>query len=110
MYRGLTPDGEDAAGRTVLDGEVTWFPRPHRDDVLLSVIGLTGGALLWVLGLHNAGHKNLLPDWTALVPLVVMASMELLRRSMPRTTLLVGTLATARRRSSWRASCAPTWS
>ncbi|WP_434600548.1 sensor histidine kinase [Streptomyces sp. A5-4] len=93
MYRRLTPDGEDAERRTVLDGGVTWFPRPHRDDVLLALLGLSGGLLLWALGLHSTGNRHLLPAWTTLVPLAVMAGMELLRRSMPRTILAVGTLA-----------------
>ncbi|MEN8650888.1 histidine kinase [Streptomyces sp. 21So2-11] len=72
---------------------MTWFPRPHRDDVILAVLGLSGGVLMWTLGLHSTNNHYLLPGWTALVPLAVMASLELLRRSMPRTILAVGTLA-----------------
>ncbi|MFE2166752.1 sensor histidine kinase [Streptomyces sp. NPDC059447] len=69
------------------------FPRPHRHDVLLAVTGLLSGLLLWSLGLYTGTVRELLPAWAALVPLVATASMELLRRSEPRTALLIGTLA-----------------
>ncbi|MET9975062.1 sensor histidine kinase [Streptomyces microflavus] len=67
--------------------------RPHRDDVALAVSGLLGGVLLWLLGLHTQGGRPFSATWIALVPLTVMAAMELLRRSAPRTALIVGTLA-----------------
>ncbi|MFF7251979.1 sensor histidine kinase [Streptomyces microflavus] len=67
--------------------------RPHRDDVALAVSGLLGGVLLWLLGLHTQGGRPFSAPWITLVPLTVMAAMELLRRSAPRTALLVGTLA-----------------
>lgn len=67
--------------------------RPHRDDVALAVSGLLGGVLLWLLGLHTQGGRPFSAPWIALVPLTVMAAMELLRRSAPRTALIVGTLA-----------------
>ncbi|MFD4142497.1 sensor histidine kinase [Streptomyces sp. NPDC058572] len=69
------------------------FPRPHRDDVFLAVAGLLSGLLLWSLGLHSRGGHALLPAWTALVPLTVMAALELVRRIMPRTVLNIGTVA-----------------
>ncbi|UYQ64422.1 sensor histidine kinase [Streptomyces peucetius] len=69
------------------------FPRPHRDDVLLGVTGLLGGLLLWALGLHTNGLRAPLPSWVTLVPLVVVAGLEPLRRTMPRTALAVGTAA-----------------
>ncbi|MGW0547244.1 sensor histidine kinase [Streptomyces altiplanensis] len=72
---------------------MTRFPRPHRDDVLIAVTGLFGGALLWGLGLHITPDRGLLPPWVTLVPLAVTAFLELLRRSCPRAALLVGTLA-----------------
>ncbi|MFJ7057259.1 sensor histidine kinase [Streptomyces griseobrunneus] len=67
--------------------------RPHRDDVALAVSGLLGGLLLWWLGLHTQGGRPFSAPWITLVPLTVMAAMELLRRSAPRTALIVGTLA-----------------
>ncbi|WP_455354219.1 sensor histidine kinase [Streptomyces sp. SYSU K217416] len=67
------------------------LPRPHPHDVLLAAVGLSSGVLLWALGLHAQGLRLLLPGWTTLVPLVVMAAMELLRRTAPRTAMLVGT-------------------
>ncbi|WP_103534330.1 sensor histidine kinase [Streptomyces sp. SM11] len=66
--------------------------RPHRDDVVLAASGLLGGLLLWLLGLHIQGGRPFAAPWIALVPLTVMASMELLRRSAPRTALIVGTV------------------
>ncbi|MEU2154120.1 histidine kinase [Streptomyces sp. NPDC019396] len=70
------------------------LPRPHREDVLIAVSGLAGGLLLWSLGLDNStGVRPLTDSWISLVPLVVMAGMELLRRTRPQTALTVGTLA-----------------
>ncbi|MFG3494817.1 sensor histidine kinase [Streptomyces sp. NPDC047928] len=71
------------------------LPRPHRDDVLMSATGLGGGLLLWSLGLHMQGERHALfhSTWPLLVPLFVMASLELVRRTLPRTALLVGTAA-----------------
>ncbi|MBT2376191.1 histidine kinase [Streptomyces sp. ISL-111] len=67
--------------------------RPHRDDVALAVSGLLGGLLLWLLGLHTQGGRPFSAPWVTLVPLTVIAAMELLRRSAPRTALTVATLA-----------------
>ncbi|MFD7228521.1 sensor histidine kinase [Streptomyces sp. NPDC059881] len=70
------------------------LPRPHRDDALIAAAGLIGGLLLWSLGLNlTEDRRPLSGDWTTLGPLVVMSCMELLRRTMPRTALAVGTLA-----------------
>ncbi|MCY0917284.1 MULTISPECIES: sensor histidine kinase [unclassified Streptomyces] len=66
--------------------------RPHRDDVLLCVVSVLAGVFLWSLGVHSSPNRNLLPDWAALVPLVVLGAMELLRRTAPRVTLPVGTV------------------
>ncbi|UUS33001.1 sensor histidine kinase [Streptomyces changanensis] len=70
-------------------------PRPHRDDVFLASTGLGGGLLLWSLGVFNQGpdHAILDASWVVLLPLLVMTSLEFLRRSRPRTVLLVGTVA-----------------
>ncbi|MFD9501352.1 sensor histidine kinase [Streptomyces sp. NPDC060035] len=68
------------------------FVRPHRHDVLIAVIGLSGGLVLWLAGLHPQGGRLLTAHWTALVPLASMAGMELLRRTAPQTALVLGTL------------------
>ncbi|MFE7456795.1 sensor histidine kinase [Streptomyces sp. NPDC057554] len=65
--------------------------RPDRDAVALAVSGLLGGLLLWLLGLHTQNGRLFSAPWVTLVPLTVMASAELLRRSAPRTALLIGT-------------------
>ncbi|MFB8246399.1 sensor histidine kinase [Streptomyces sp. NPDC055952] len=71
--------------------------RPSRFDVSVAVGGLLGGVLLWELGLAVRPHTEpyvLLPGrWPVLLPLVVMAGCELLRRTAPRTALLIGTPA-----------------
>ncbi len=76
----------------MFDGWVT-LPRPHRDDVFIAAGGLIGGLLLWAVGLHTQGGRLFPAHWVALVPLAVMAGLELLRRTMPRTALVAGTLA-----------------
>ncbi|MFE3762788.1 sensor histidine kinase [Streptomyces sp. NPDC059104] len=68
------------------------IPPPHRDDVLLAVASVLTGLLLWSLGVHSTGYRHLLPDWAALVPLLVLSSLELVRRTRPDLTLTVGTL------------------
>ncbi|MFD7864707.1 histidine kinase [Streptomyces sp. NPDC059783] len=67
--------------------------RPHRDDVLIAVVGLLGGAVLWLLGLHMQNGRLFAADWVSLLPLVVMSALELARRSAPQTALVLGTLA-----------------
>ncbi|WSF46808.1 hypothetical protein OG548_13610 [Streptomyces sp. NBC_01356] len=73
------------------------LPRPHRDDVRIALGGLLGGLLLYAVGLGVRPTDEpivLWPDSRALLlPLVVMAGCELLRRAMPRTALLIGTAA-----------------
>ncbi|GGV83549.1 sensor histidine kinase [Streptomyces griseoloalbus] len=73
------------------------LPRPHRFDRWLALTGLLGGLLLWSLGLGTrpADEPIVLFDgrWPLLVPLLVTAGCELLRRTAPRTALLTGTLA-----------------
>ncbi|MFD4133126.1 sensor histidine kinase [Streptomyces goshikiensis] len=63
-------------------------PRPHRDDVLLAVSSVLAGVLLWSLGVHSTGNRDL-PAWVALVPLLALGAMELLRRTAPAVTLPV---------------------
>ncbi|MEU4256670.1 histidine kinase [Streptomyces fradiae] len=71
------------------------LPRLHRDDVFLASTGLAGGLLLWSLGVFNQGPHHAVVDssWAVLLPLCAMASLEFLRRTMPRTALLAGTVA-----------------
>ncbi|MFG2813875.1 sensor histidine kinase [Streptomyces sp. NPDC048410] len=74
-------------------------PRPHRDDVRIAVGGLLGGVLLWALGTHPRVPADPLvlwrASWAPLVPLAVTAACALLRRTLPRTGLLIGTAALA---------------
>jgi signal transduction histidine kinase len=73
------------------------LPRPHPDDVRIAVGGLLGGLLLWGLGLTPRESRSSLvlwsPYWAVLVPLAVTAGCELLRRTRPRTGLVIGTVA-----------------
>ncbi|MFF3497174.1 sensor histidine kinase [Streptomyces sp. NPDC002795] len=65
--------------------------RPHRDDVRIAVGGLLGGLALWGIGLGMNSGRVFDGDWL-LVPLVVMAALELLRRTRPRFAVIVGTV------------------
>lgn len=71
------------------------LPRPHRFDVCAALAGLLGGLLLWGAGLgaRPADEPIVLLDgrWPILLPLAVTAGCEALRRTRPRTALLVGT-------------------
>lgn len=73
------------------------LPRPHRFDVYIAVGGLLGGVLLVFMGLGTRRSNDPITlfdgPWPVLVPLVVMAGCELLRRTAPRTALLIGTAA-----------------
>ncbi|WP_200419344.1 sensor histidine kinase [Streptomyces sp. Y2F8-2] len=73
------------------------LPRPHRDDMRIAVGGLLGGLLLWGIGLSPRGPREAVVLWPArwalLVPLVVTAGCELLRRTRPKAALLIGTAA-----------------
>lgn len=81
-------------GPGVLDGRVFISTRPpHRHDVLIAAVGLSGGLLLWLAGLHTQGGRLVEAHWAALVPLTATAALELLRRSAPQTALVLGTLA-----------------
>ncbi|WP_407561249.1 sensor histidine kinase [Streptomyces sp. 184] len=75
--------------------------RPHRDDVLLAVIGLLGGLALWALGLHTQTGRPFDDSRLTLIPLAVMAGTELLRRSRPMTALAVATVAFAADQLTW---------
>lgn len=73
------------------------LPRPHRFDVYIAVGGLLGGVLLVFMGLGTRRSDDPITlfdgPWPVLVPLVVMAGCELLRRTAPRAALLIGTAA-----------------
>ncbi|MDX2645212.1 histidine kinase [Streptomyces sp. PA03-1a] len=68
--------------------------RPPRDDVLIAVSGLTGGLAMWAFGLytHSGNHPAGDHRWLPLLPLVVMAGCELLRRTAPRVAIVLGVL------------------
>ena len=98
MQPGTVPGTHAGRARAVLDGVMAvTLPRPHRDDVWIAVGGLLGGLLLWGLGLaprKASAALVLWPQWWALlVPLVMTAGCELLRRTRPRTGLVIGTVA-----------------
>ncbi|MFF3911258.1 sensor histidine kinase [Streptomyces sp. NPDC001848] len=73
------------------------LPRPHRDDVRIAVGGLLAGLILIRLGLYSRSPEDPMSvldrGWAVLVPLVVTAGCELLRRTRPRAALLIGTVA-----------------
>ncbi|MFI1713113.1 sensor histidine kinase [Streptomyces sp. NPDC053513] len=69
------------------------LPRPHRTDLSIAAVGLVGGLVLWWFGLHTQLDRPFTQRWATLVPLVVMAGCEAVRRTAPRAALTVGTLA-----------------
>ncbi|NUR04454.1 MAG: two-component sensor histidine kinase [Streptomyces sp.] len=82
----------------VLDGFMpVRLPRPHRFDVYVAIGGLLGGLLLVGFGLSTRKSADPITlfdgPWPVLPPLVVTACCELLRRTAPRTAVLVGTAA-----------------
>lgn len=77
----------------VLDGSVLSVARPHRHDVLLAVLGLSGGVFLWLVGIHIQNGRLFDAPWVSLLPLVAMSALELLRRGAPCTALALGTPA-----------------
>ncbi|MFJ8313816.1 MULTISPECIES: sensor histidine kinase [unclassified Streptomyces] len=69
---------------------MTPISRPHRDDVLIACAGLLGGLVLWAVGLHTQTGRPLPGAWV-LMPLVLTAGLELLRRTAPQPALVIGT-------------------
>ncbi|WP_246095471.1 sensor histidine kinase [Streptomyces roseicoloratus] len=69
------------------------LPRPHHHDLLIAFIGLAGGLVLWSFGLYVDREHVFGQRWATLIPLAVMAATEALRRTTPRTALIVATLA-----------------
>ncbi|GAA1923653.1 histidine kinase [Streptomyces durmitorensis] len=68
------------------------LPRPQRVDVQISVVCVLAGLAWWGLGLRMQTDRPLGDTW-ALIPLFVLGGLQLLRSSMPRTALTLGTLA-----------------
>ncbi|MEU1120401.1 MULTISPECIES: histidine kinase [unclassified Streptomyces] len=68
------------------------LPRPQRVDVQIAVGSLLCGLALWALGLESQSDRPLGTHW-ALVPLLVLAGLELLRSSRPQFALVVATFA-----------------
>lgn len=98
MERQTVPGEQASRPCAVLDGVMAVrLPRPHRDDVRISVAGLLGGIIMWSVGLYSRTPDDPVslvdPVWVVLIPLVVMAGCELMRRTRPRTALLIGTVA-----------------
>ncbi|MEU7279521.1 histidine kinase [Streptomyces sp. NPDC045431] len=70
------------------------LPRTHRADALIAAAGLACGLVLWAFGLYSQGPNSGLPAGAVvLVPLLVMTALALVRRTMPRTALVAGTVA-----------------
>ncbi|MGW4725235.1 sensor histidine kinase [Streptomyces sp. NPDC004291] len=69
------------------------LPRPHRLDLFIALSGLTGGLVLWSFGLYLTRDHVFGQRWAVLVPLCAMAGAEALRRTAPRTALVVAALA-----------------
>ncbi|WP_217213146.1 sensor histidine kinase [Streptomyces sp. AC550_RSS872] len=73
------------------------LPRPHRYDLCAALAGLLGGLLLWGVGLATRPRSEPLVlwdgRWPILLPLAVISCCELLRRTHPRTGLLIGVAA-----------------
>ncbi|KAA0935099.1 sensor histidine kinase [Streptomyces apricus] len=72
-------------------------PRPHRDDVRIALAGLLGGLVLWTTGVHTRSATDPIvlwsDPWVILLPLAATVACELLRRTRPRTVLLIGVAA-----------------
>ncbi|MFI7318561.1 sensor histidine kinase [Streptomyces venezuelae] len=68
------------------------LPRPQRVDVQIAAVSLLCGLALWALGLNAQGARVLGDNWS-LLPLFVLAGLELLRSSRPQTSLVIGTFA-----------------
>lgn len=98
MQSRTVPGDQAGAARAVFHGDMAVrLPRPHRFDVYVAVGGLLGGLLLTLMGLGTRRSDDPITlfdgPWPVLLPLVVMAGCELLRRTAPRAALLTGTAA-----------------
>ncbi|MFK4068763.1 sensor histidine kinase [Streptomyces sp. NPDC029674] len=68
------------------------LPRPQRVDVQIAAASLLCGLTLEALGLHSQAYRPFGGHWS-LLPLLVLAGLELLRSSRPQFALVGGTLA-----------------
>ncbi|QES43869.1 two-component sensor histidine kinase [Streptomyces venezuelae] len=68
------------------------LPRPQRVDVQIAAASLLCGLALWALGLKSQTDRPLGDHW-ALVPLFVLAGLELLRSTKPQFALVMATFA-----------------
>lgn len=71
------------------------FPHlaPRRQDQLIALSGLLGGTVLIVFKAYDMAGR--VPLWAVLAPLLVMAGLELVRRTRPVLAVSVGGLAFA---------------
>ncbi|MFI6943365.1 sensor histidine kinase [Streptomyces sp. NPDC050418] len=70
--------------------------RPHPHDVLIALVSFGVGLLFWALGIHMnlTGAAALRGAWV-LLPLSLMAVLEVFRRTHPGAVLALGTLVLA---------------
>ncbi|MFD6433559.1 sensor histidine kinase [Streptomyces venezuelae] len=68
------------------------LPRPQRVDVQIAAGSLLCGLALWALGLNSQTDRPLGGTW-ALLPLFVLAGLELLRSTKPQFALVMATFA-----------------
>ncbi|MFJ9441325.1 sensor histidine kinase [Kitasatospora sp. NPDC101235] len=66
---------------------------PRRQDQLVALFGLLGGLVLIVFKAYDQAGR--VPQWAVLAPLLVMAGLELVRRTRPVLAVSVGGLAFA---------------
>ncbi|MFF0412858.1 sensor histidine kinase [Kitasatospora sp. NPDC004745] len=64
---------------------------PHLLDRLIALCGLVGGAVLIAFGVYDRADR--VPLWAVLPPMLVMAGLELVRRTRPVLAVSVGGLA-----------------
>ncbi|MFD5430876.1 sensor histidine kinase [Kitasatospora sp. NPDC127067] len=66
---------------------------PRRQDQLIALAGLLGGAVLIAFGVYDRADR--VPLWAVVPPLLVMAGLELVRRTRPVLAVSLGGLAFA---------------
>lgn len=66
---------------------------PRRQDQLIALFGLLGGTVLIVFKVYDQADR--VPPWAVLAPMLVMAGLELVRRTRPVLAVSVGGLAFA---------------
>ncbi|MEV7022272.1 histidine kinase [Kitasatospora sp. NPDC093558] len=65
---------------------------PRRVDQLIALCGLLGGSVLIAFKVYDNHHQSV---WSAVVPMLVLAGLELVRRTRPVLAVSVGGLAFA---------------